>query len=113
MYRVATIVFACLTVAACAGQANNKKEDMTLLQGQPLTTSLQGQPLTAVIAKLGLPDDESAAAGSTVYIWSSSTVAEHTERKCQLRAIMSGNVVGSFNYEGAKPMCTRYIEMLK
>jgi hypothetical protein len=111
MYRVATIAFACATVAACAG--TNKKEDMALLQGQPLTTSLQGQPLTAVIGKLGLPNDESTAAGSIVYIWSSSTVIEHTERKCQIRAIMSGNIVGSFNYEGTKPGCMRYIEMLK
>jgi hypothetical protein len=112
-YRVAAIAVAGVMVAACGSLGTNKKEDTALLQGQPLTSSLQGQPLTAVIAKLGLPDDERTAAGSTVYIWSSSTMIEHAERKCQIRAIMSGNVVGAFNYEGTKPMCMRYLELLK
>jgi hypothetical protein len=112
-YRVSTITFACVMVAACGSLGTNKKEDMTLLQGQPINTSLQGQPLTAVIGKLGLPTDESSAAGSAVHIWSYSTMIDHTERKCQIRAIMSGNVVGSFNYEGTKLMCMKYIEMLQ
>jgi hypothetical protein len=110
MYRAAAIAFACAMVAACADLDTRKKEDMTLLQGQPLTTSLQRQPLSAVIAKLGLPADERTAAGSTVHIWSFS---ENTERKCQIRAIMNGSVVGSLNYQGTNLACTRYIEMLK
>jgi hypothetical protein len=113
MYRVATIAVACAMVAACASQETKKKEDTTLLQGQPLMTSLQGQPVTAAIATLGLPTVERTVAGHTVYIWSSSTIVDGTERKCQIRAIMSGNVIGSFNYEGTNLMCMRYIEILK
>jgi hypothetical protein len=113
MYRVSTIAFGCVMLAACGSLGPTKKEDLTLLQGQPLTSSLQGQPLSSVISKLGLPDNESTAAGSTVYVWSSSTLIEGSERKCQVRAIMSGNVVGSFNYEGTKFLCARYIEILK
>jgi hypothetical protein len=113
MYRVATIAVACVMVAACASQDAKKKEGMALLQGTPLASSLQGQPTSAVIAKLGLPTDDGTAAGSTVYIWSSSAMIDHTERKCQIRAIMSGGVVGSFNYEGPDLACARYIEMLK
>jgi hypothetical protein len=113
MYRVAAITFACVMVAGCAEMNNKKKDDMTLLQGQPVTSSLQGQPLTAVIARLGIPPDESSAAGSTVYLWSSGTAGEPADRKCQVRAIMSGGVVGSFNYEGTSTACARYIALLR
>jgi hypothetical protein len=113
MYRVATISVVCAMVAACANQETKKKEDMAVLQGQPLTTSLQGQPVTAAIARLGLPTDDRTAAGHTVYIWSSSTIVEGAEHKCQIRAIMNGDVIGSFNYEGNSLACMRYTEMLK
>jgi len=112
MTRVFTIAVASVMVAACTHQ-DTKKEDMALLQGQPLTTSLQGKPLSFAIAKLGLPTEERAFAGQTVHIWQSSTIVGGTERKCQIRAIMNDHVIGSFNYEGDNLVCIGYIEKLK
>jgi hypothetical protein len=112
MHRILAVVVVSVMVVACTHH-DSKKEDVTLLQGRPLTTSLAGKPLSETIAKLGLPAEERTVTGQTVYIWQSSAVVEGTERKCQIRAIMNGNVVGSFNYEGDNLVCMRYLGVLK
>jgi len=74
------------------------------------TTALVGQPLDAAIAKLGIPSSEAVIADKKVYIWSTRNVIEGTEYKCQIRAIMSGDVIGSFDWEGSN--CGRYASKL-
>jgi hypothetical protein len=102
MYRVATIAVACATIAACAGEAIKKG-----------MTALQGQPLSAAVAKLGVPTEERTIAGQKVYIWFTRTVDEGTEYKCQIRAIMADDVIGSFDFEGNEANCRRYAAMLQ
>jgi hypothetical protein len=91
-----------LALAACAGEAIKKG-----------MTALQGQPLSAAITKLGVPTEERTIAGQKVYIWFTRTVDEGTEYKCQIRAIMAGNVIGSFDFEGNEGKCRRYAAMLQ
>ncbi|SRR5258708_4298443 len=97
MYRVVIIVAACLFVAACS--MNEIKKGMT---------ALEGQPISAAIAKLGLPTDERIIAGQKVYIWFTSDVTRGTETKCQIRVIMKGEVIGSWDAEGNDSICKRY-----
>jgi hypothetical protein len=101
MYRIAGLV-AAISVAACASAAI--KEGMT---------SLQGQPLSAAIGKLGMPSEEKNIAGQKVYIWFTRNVDEATEYKCQIRGIMSGDVIGSWDFEGNEAKCYRYAAMLR
>jgi hypothetical protein len=91
-----------MSVSARAGQAI--KEGMT---------SLQGQPLSAAIAKLGTPTEARTIAGQKIYIWFTARVVEGTEQKCQIRAIMSGNAIASFDYEGGGLSCMHYAQMLQ
>lgn len=102
MYRIAATAAACLTVASCA--------TATIKEGM---TTLQGQPLSAAISKLGVPSDERTIAGQKVYIWLTRSVSEGTEQKCQIRAIMSGDVIGSFDLEGNEFKCAQYAAMLR
>jgi hypothetical protein len=90
-----------MALTACAGAAI--KEGMT---------ALQGQPLSAAIAKLGVPTEERTIAGQKVYIWFTRTLDEGTELKCQIRVIMNGDVIGSWDFEGNEAKCSRYAAML-
>src|SRR5262249_31735293 len=87
MYRFIAIASMCFFLAACAGRVI--KEEMT---------GLIGQPLDAAIAKLGVPTEERTIAGRKVYIWFSGTFDEGTQLKCQIRVIMNGNVIGSYDF---------------
>ena len=80
---------ALLVLAGCAGQMIKTGTDQ-----------LVGQPLSAAITKLGVPTEERTIAGNKVYIWTTSTVFEGTQAQCTIRAIMKGDVIGSFDWEG-------------
>jgi len=95
-------VLLCLLVAGCAGETIKKGMD-----------GLLGQPLSAAVARLGVPTDERTIAGQKVYIWSTRDFYEGTETKCQIRAIMNGNVIGSWDYEGNEGQCQRYAARLR
>jgi hypothetical protein len=73
-------------------------------------TKLEGQPLSAVVAKIGPPVDERKIAGKTVYIWGSleSPTRGAKDMQCQIRAVMNGDLIGSFDYEGDESLCKRY-----
>jgi hypothetical protein len=103
MHRVAAAAAACSFVAACAGTI---KEAMT---------TLEGQPLSAAIAKIGSPVDERTIAGKKVYIWGSLEIPAKggKDKKCQIRATMNGDVIGSFDYEGDESLCQRYAARLR
>jgi hypothetical protein len=75
------------------------------------TNELVGRPLSEAIAKLGVPTEERTIADMKVYIWSTSTVFEGTQLSCQIRAIMKGNVIGTFDFEGNEG-CGRYARQL-
>jgi hypothetical protein len=75
------------------------------------TNELVGRPLSEAIAKLGVPTEERTIADMKVYIWSTSTVFEGTQLSCQIRAIMKGNVIGTFDFEGNEG-CRRYARQL-
>lgn len=77
------------------------------------TSRLVGQPLSAAIAKLGLPTDERVIAGQKVHIWASSRLVEGTTSACQIRAIMQGDLIGSFDYDGNNGACMRYAMVLR
>jgi hypothetical protein len=90
------------SVAACSSAA--------IKQGMK---SLEGQPLNAAIAKLGVPTEERTIAGQKVYIWLTRTLDEGTELKCQIRVIMSGDLISSWDFEGNEGYCGRYANRLR
>lgn len=103
--RSITLLYAAAVLAGCAGQM--------IQQGM---TGLVGQPLNAAIAKLGVPTEERTIANMKVYIWSTGTMIEGTQKKCTIRAIMKGDVIGSFDFEGSGGVlqgeCAQYAQML-
>jgi hypothetical protein len=78
-------------------------------------TKLGGQPLSAAIAKIGSPVDERTIAGKKVYIWGSLEISAKggKDKKCQIRATMNGDVIGSLDYEGDESLCQRYAARLR
>jgi hypothetical protein len=102
MYRAIFAAALCFALASCAAKAI--KEGMA---------PMVGQPLSAAIAKLGVPSEERSIAGQKVYIWSNRTLDEGTELRCQVRVIMNGEVIGSFDFEGHQYRCQRYANMLQ
>jgi hypothetical protein len=90
-----------LTLAGCVG-------DMIKKGMSPLV----GQPLDAAIAKLGVPSSESTIADKKVYTWVTQNFVEGTAYRCQIRVIMSGDVIGSFDWEGNNGGCARYASAL-
>jgi hypothetical protein len=102
--RLVAAAAGCALVAACAG---------TVREGM---TKLEGQPLSAVIAKIGPPIDERTIAGQKVYIWGSLELTPtkgSQEKKCQIRATMNGDMVGSLDYQGDETLCQRYAARLR
>jgi hypothetical protein len=77
------------------------------------TDEFIGQPLSAVTARLGAPTEEGEAGGAKMYIWSGATGLENTQGKCTIRAVMRGDVIGSFDWEGTESQCANYALMLK
>jgi DNA-binding CsgD family transcriptional regulator len=63
------------------------------------------------VAKLGIPTEERTAADMKVYVW--STGDEGAQSKCIIRAIMRGDVIGSFEWEGDESNCSHYALMLR
>jgi hypothetical protein len=68
--------------------------------------------LSAPITRLGMPNEERLIAGQKVFIWSTSELYKGTLEKCQIRAIMKGEVIGSFDFEGDEFKCRQYAVML-
>ena len=101
MWRVVAIAIACIAVAGCVGD--------TIKKGM---SPLVGQPLDAAIAKLGVPTSESTVANRKVYVWSTRNLVEGTEYRCQIRVVMNGDVIGTFDWEGNNGGCQRYASML-
>lgn len=89
-------------LSGCAGKMIREGSD-----------KLVGLPLSAAVAKLGVPTDERTIAGQKVYIWYTGQVVEGTTSQCRIRAIMQGEVIGSFDYEGNNGACLRYATMLR
>jgi hypothetical protein len=84
----------------------------SLLQEE--TDEFVGKPVSAVTAKLGTPAEEHEIGGAKVYVWSSD--ADHRESsqgKCTIRAIVRGDLIGSFDWEGTEGQCANYALMLK
>jgi hypothetical protein len=100
--RILGIVALSAALAGCAGD--------TIKQGM---NNLQGQPLSAAIAKLGMPNDERMIADRKVYTWYSSTFDEGTQFQCKIRVVMTGDVIGSYDFEGNNGMCNRYAAKLR
>jgi hypothetical protein len=75
--------------------------------------SLVGQPIEAAIAKYGVPSDEKTVAGRKIYTWSSSQLSRGTEEKCELRAVVTGNVISSFETSGNGLYCLQYEARLR
>ncbi|HEY7243029.1 MAG TPA: hypothetical protein VH678_04000 [Xanthobacteraceae bacterium] len=101
MYRAVTAFAVIIAVAGCAFDAIDKG-----------MTALQGQPLSAAVSKLGMPTEEKVIAGQKVYIWFTRTLDEGSEYNCQIRVIMKGDVIGSWDFEGNEGKCVRYADQL-
>jgi hypothetical protein len=97
MMRIAKLWLAVLLVG-CAHKS--------LLQEE--TDEFVGQPVSAVTAKIGTPAEEHEIGGETMYVWSGDAQA-----KCTIRAIVRGDVIGSFDWEGTEGECANYALMLK
>jgi hypothetical protein len=94
-----------LAVALLAGCANQVMNSVT--------DHLIGQPVSVVIDRLGVPTEERTIAGMKVYIWTTGTIWKGTEYKCTIRAIMSGDVIRSFDWEGDEVRCSEYAQSLQ
>jgi hypothetical protein len=77
------------------------------------TDRLIGQPLSAAIERLGFPTEERTIAGMKVYVWTTSTILEGTQSQCTIRAIMKGDVIGSWDWEGNEGRCSGYAQSLQ
>jgi hypothetical protein len=104
MHQFAVVATMGMPVASCAGTI---KERMA---------KFEGLPLSAVIAKIGSPlDEERTVAGKKVYIWGSlvDPTKPATDKQCQIRATMNGDVIESFDYQGDEELCQRYAARLR
>jgi hypothetical protein len=77
------------------------------------TDQLIGQPLSAAIGRLGIPTEERTIAGTKVYVWTTSMISQGTQSKCTIRAIMKGDVIGSWDWEGTEDLCGGYAQSLQ
>jgi hypothetical protein len=96
-----TAVFSVAMLAGCAGQNPIPKG----------LDELVGQPMEAAISRLGMPTEATTIADTKVYIW--STGGEGPPSKCTIRAVMRGEVIGSFDWEGNEGQCSHYALMLR
>ena len=71
------------------------------------------QPIGVAIAKLGVPNDQHTIAGHTVYMWFRRTVDEGTDIKCQLRVIVTGNIITSYDLDDNQLKCAYYARLLQ
>jgi hypothetical protein len=104
MHQSAVVAAIGMSVASSAG---------TIKEGM---AKFEGLPLSAAIAKIGLPlDEERTAAGKKVYIWGSlvDPTKGAKDKQCQIRAIMNGDVIESFDYQGDEQLCQRYAAGLR
>jgi hypothetical protein len=102
MHRFAAVAAVGMSVASCASTA---KERMA---------KFEGLPLSAAIAKIGEPIDERWVAGKKIYIWG-SLVEQPAKgaKQCQIRAMMNGDVIESFDYQGDETLCQQYAARLR
>jgi hypothetical protein len=101
-HQFAAVAAAGISVASCAG---------TIKEGM---AKYDGLPLSAAIAKIGPPLDERWVEGKKVYIWGSLVESPtKAEKQCQLLAIMNGDVIESFDYQGDEALCQRYAARLR
>jgi hypothetical protein len=102
MYQFAAVAAASISVASCAGTV---KERMA---------KFEGLPLSAAVAKIGEPIDERWVAGKKVYIWGSlGEIPAKGAKRCQIRAMMNGDVIQSFDYQGDETICQQYAARLR
>jgi hypothetical protein len=99
--RSIALSFSAAVLAGCASQ--------NLIQKG--TDELVGQPIEAAIAKLGVSTEVTTIADTKVYIW--STGGQGPPSKCTIRAVMRGEVIGSFDWEGNEGQCSHYALMLR
>jgi hypothetical protein len=78
---------------------------------QERTDGFIGQPLSAVTSKLGAPTGEHEIEGAKVFVWSSG--GEAAPGKCTIRAVVRGDIIGSFDWEGTEGQCASYALMLE
>ena len=99
--RSIALSFGAAVLAGCASQNPIQKG----------TDELVGQPIEAAIAKLGVPTEVTTIADTKVYIW--STGGQGPPSMCTIRAVMRGEVIGSFDWEGNEGQCSHYVLMLR
>lgn len=68
------------------------------------TNNFKGQPLSAVVAKLGQPNEVQTIAGQKAYIWHMGNALY----ACQIRAVMAGDVVDTYEGSGDVNICSQY-----
>jgi hypothetical protein len=102
VYPFAAIAAVSISVASCAGTV---KERMA---------KFEGLPLSAAIGKIGEPIDERWVAGKKVYIWGAlGEIPTKGAKRCQIRAMMNGDVIESFDYQGDETICQQYAARLR
>jgi hypothetical protein len=99
--RSIALTFSAAVLAGCAGQN-------PIQNG---TDELVGQPIEAAIARLGNPSEATTIGDTKIYIW--STGGEGAPSKCTVRAVMRGEVFGSFDWTGDEGRCSHYALMLR
>jgi hypothetical protein len=99
--RSIALSFSAAVLAGCASQNPIQKR----------TDELVGQPIEAAIARLGMPTEATTIADTKVYIWSMGV--EGPPSKCTVRAVMRGEVIGSFDWQGNEGQCSHYALMLQ
>jgi hypothetical protein len=67
-------------------------------------TDYKGKPLSDVTAKLGTPNAVQTIAGQKAYIWN----VGNTLYACQIRVVMAGDVVDTYEGSGDVNICAQY-----
>ena len=67
-------------------------------------TDYKGKPLSDVTAKLGQPNEVRTIAGQKAYIWN----VGNTLYACQIRVVMAGDVVDTYEGSGDVNICAQY-----
>jgi len=86
-------IAACVALGGCSVGAFNLAPN-----------SLKGQPLSAATAKLGPPNETQTVAGQKIYIWRVGNALY----ECQIRAVMAGDVIDSYEGTGDVNICGQY-----
>lgn len=98
-------VAAAVAVAGCA---------LPYLQLREQVSSLEGQPLSVAVARLGPPSVERIESGRTIKVWVRQETVDRDgdNQQCEILGVMRDDIVERIKYQGDENQCYRYAQAL-